>query len=86
MYSALVVTIETKRGKALTKELKDDTQQILSELHEYHTKSEMAQYENVELTMYVTIWTLSKSKKPSGLVLMQIVVNNRHHISIYICC
>ena len=50
MYSILVATLQSERGKELTQEHEGDAQQILTELHEYHTKSEMAQHENVELT------------------------------------
>ena len=34
MYSVLVVTPQTERGKDLTKEFEDDAQQILAELHD----------------------------------------------------
>ena len=54
MYSVLVVTLQTEREKELTKEYKDDTQKILAELHNYHTKSEMAQHEIAKLTTYIT--------------------------------
>ena len=57
MYSVQVVTLQTKRGKAIIKEFEDDAQQILAELLEYHMKSAMAQHEIVELTMYITnLW------------------------------
>ena len=52
MYSVLVVAHQTERGKELTKEFKDDAQEILAELHDYHNKSKMAQHEIVELTTY----------------------------------
>ena len=63
MYSVLVVTLQTERGKELTKEFEDDTQQILAQLHEYHTKSEMAQHETVELTTYITNLRLTDTWK-----------------------
>ena len=50
MYSILVVTLQTERGKKLTKEYEGNARQILAELHEYHTTSQMAQHEIVELT------------------------------------
>ena len=52
MCSVLVVTRQTERGKYLTKEFEDDAQQILAELHDYHTKSEMTQHEIVELYLH----------------------------------
>ena len=63
MYSALVVTIQTERGKELNKEYEDDAQRILAELHEYYTKSEMAQHEIVELTTYITNLRLTDTWK-----------------------
>ena len=54
MYSVLVATFQMKRGKEFTKEFEDDAQQILVELHDYHTKYEMAQHEIVELIVYIT--------------------------------
>ena len=38
----------------LFKEYADDAQVILSELHDYHTNSKMAQHGIVELTSYIT--------------------------------
>ena len=49
MYSVLVMTLLTERRKELTKKFEDDAQLILTELHEYHTKSKMAQHEIVDL-------------------------------------
>ena len=63
MYSVLVVTLQTERGKEVTEEFKDDAQQILAELHDCHTKSEMAQHEIVELITYITNLRLTDTWK-----------------------
>ena len=54
MYSVPVISLQTEQGKKLVKEYEDDAQIILSELHENHTNSEMAQHAIVELTSYIT--------------------------------
>ena len=41
MYSVLVTTLQTERGRELTKKFEGDAQRILEELHIYCTQSEM---------------------------------------------
>ena len=50
MYSVLVTTLQTKRGRELTKEFEGDAQRILREMHIYLTQSEMAQNIILEIT------------------------------------
>ena len=52
--SIMVISLHSEQGKELVKEYMDDAQVILSEFHDHHTNSEMAQHEIVELTSYIT--------------------------------
>ena len=56
MYSVLVVTLQTKRRM-------NSPWNSRVELHDYHTKSEMAQHEIVELTTFITNLRLTDTWK-----------------------
>ena len=50
VYSVLVTSLQTVKGRELVKELEGDARMILSKLHHYHTESNVAQHEAVTLT------------------------------------
>ena len=50
VYSVLVTSLQTEKGRELVKEFEGDARSIISELHHYHTKSNVAQHEVVNLT------------------------------------
>ena len=48
VYSVLVTTFQTEKGRELVKEFEGDAQSIISKLHHYHTQSNVAQHEVVQ--------------------------------------
>ena len=54
VYSVLVTSLQTDKGRELVKEFEGDSRSILSKLHHYHTQSNVAQHEVVTLTTYTT--------------------------------
>ena len=63
VYSVMVTSLQTERGRELVKEFGGDARSIISELQHYHTKSNVAQHEIVTLTIYITNLSLSDSWK-----------------------
>ena len=63
VYSVLVTSLQTEKGRELVKEFEGDAQSILSKLHYYHTQSNVAQHEVVVLTTYITNLILTDSWK-----------------------
>ena len=63
VYSVLVASLQTERGRELVKEFEGDARSIISELHHYHTKSNVSQHESVKLTTYITYLSLTDSCK-----------------------
>ena len=62
VFSVLVTSLQTEKGRELVKEFEGDTRSILSKLHHYHTQSNVAQHE-VALTTYITNLSLTDSWK-----------------------
>ena len=50
VYSVLVTSLQTDKGRELVKEFEGDARSIFSKLHHYHTQSNVAQHEVVTLT------------------------------------
>ena len=63
VYSVLVTSLQTERGRELVKEFEGDARSIILKLHHYHTKSNVAQHEIVTLTTDITNLTLNDSWK-----------------------
>ena len=63
MFSVLVSSLQTDKGRELLKEFEGDASTILSKLHHYHTESNVAQHEVVTLTTYITNLSLTDSLK-----------------------
>ena len=63
VYSVLATSLQTEKGRELVKEIEGDARSIISELHHYHTKSNVAQHEVVNLTTYITNLSLTDSWK-----------------------
>ena len=63
VYSVLVTSLQTEKGRDLVKEFEGDARSIILELHHYHTKSNVAQHEVVNLTTYITTLSLNDSWK-----------------------
>ena len=63
VYSVLVTSLQTEKGRELVKEFEGDTRSILSKLLHYHTQSNVAQHEVVTLTTYITNLSLTDSWK-----------------------
>ena len=61
VYSVLVTSLQTEKGRELVKEFEGDAQSILSKLHNYHTQSNVAQHEVVALITYITDLSLTNS-------------------------
>ena len=55
VYAVLLKTLQTDDGRALVRQYKDDkdAHQILYELHQHHTDSELSRAEVLQLTTYV---------------------------------
>ena len=61
VYSVLVTSLQTEKGREMVKEFEGDAQSILSKLHHYHTPSNVAQHAVVALTTYITNLSLTDS-------------------------
>ena len=63
VYSVLVTSLQTEKGKELVKEFEGDARSIILKLHHYHTKSNVAQHDIITLTSEITNLTLNDSWK-----------------------
>ena len=63
VYSVLVTSLQTEKGRELVKELEGDARSIILQLHHYHTKSNVAQHDIITLTTDITNLTLNDSWK-----------------------
>ena len=63
VYSVLVTSLQTEKGRELVKEFEGDARSIILKLHHYHTKSNVAQHDIITLTTVITNLTLNDSWK-----------------------
>ena len=63
VYSVLVTSLQTDKGRELVKEFEGDPRSILSKLHHFHTQSNVVQHEVVTLTTCITNLSLTDSWK-----------------------
>ena len=63
VYSVLVTSLQTEKGRELVKEFEGDARSIIFKLHHYHTKSNVAQHDIITLTTDITNLTLNDSWK-----------------------
>ena len=63
VYSVLVTSLQTGKGRELVKEFEGDARSIILKLHHYHTKSNVAQHDIITLTTEITNLTLNDSWK-----------------------
>ena len=63
VYSVLVASLQTEKGRELVKEFEGDARSIILKLHHYHTKSTVAQHDIITLTTDITNLTLNDSWK-----------------------
>ena len=63
VFSVLVTSLQTEKGRELVKEFEGDARSIISKLHHYHTKSNVAQHDIITLTTDITNLTLNDSWK-----------------------
>ena len=63
VYSVLVTSLQTEKGRELVKEFEGDAKSIILKLHHYHTKSNVAQHDIITLTTEITNLTLNDSWK-----------------------
>ena len=63
VYSVLVTSLQTEKGRELVKEFERDARSIILKLHHYHTKSNVAQHDIITLTTDITNLTLNDSWK-----------------------
>ena len=63
VYSVLVASLQTEKGRELVKEFEGDARSIILKLHHYHTKSNVAQHDIITLTTDITNLTLNDSWK-----------------------
>ena len=63
VYSVLVTSLQTEKGRELVKEFEGDASSIILKLHHYHTKSNVAQHDIITLTTDITNLTLNESWK-----------------------
>ena len=63
VYSVLVTSLQTEKGRELVKEFDGDARSIILKLHHHHTKSNVAQHDIITLTTEVTNLTLTGSWK-----------------------
>ena len=63
VYSVLVASLQTEKGRELVKEFEGDARLIILKLHHYHTKSNVAQHDIITLTTDITNLTLNDSWK-----------------------
>ena len=63
VYSVLVTSLQTEKGRELVKEFEGDARSIILKLHHYHTKSNVAQHDIITLRTEITNLTLNDSWK-----------------------
>ena len=63
VYSVLVASLQTEKGRELVKEFEGHARSIILKLHHYHTKSNVAQHDIITLTSDITNLTLNDSWK-----------------------
>ena len=63
VYSVLVTSLQTEKGRELVNEFEGDARSIILKLHHYHTKSNVAQHDIITLTTEITNLTLNDSWK-----------------------
>ena len=63
VYSVLVASLQTEKGRELVKEFEGDARSIILKLQHYHTKSNVAQHDIITLTTDITNLTLNDSWK-----------------------
>ena len=63
VYSVLVTSLQTEKGRELVKEFEGDARSIILKLHHYHTKSNVAQHDIITLTTEITNLTLNDNGK-----------------------
>ena len=63
VYSVLVTSLQTEKGRELVKEFEGDARSIILQLHHYHTKSNVAQHDIITLTTDITNLSLNDSWK-----------------------
>ena len=63
VYSVLVTSLQTEKGRELVKEFEGDARSIILKLHHYHTKLNVAQHDIITLTTEITNLTLNDSWK-----------------------
>ena len=63
VYSVLVTSLQTEKGRELVKEFEGDARSIIQKLHHHHTKSNVAQHDIITMTTEVTNLTLNDSWK-----------------------
>ena len=63
VYSVLVTSLQTEKGRELVKEFEGGARYIILKLHHYHTKSNVAQHDIITLTTDITNLTLNDSWK-----------------------
>ena len=63
VYSVLVTSLQTERGRESVKEFEGDARSIILQLHHHHTKSNVAQHDIITLTTDITNLTLNDSWK-----------------------
>ena len=63
VYSVLVTSLQTEKGRELVKEFEGDARSIILKLQHYHTKSNVAQHDIITLTTDITNLTLNDSWK-----------------------
>ena len=63
VYSVLVTSLQTEKGRELVKEFEGDARSIILKLHQYHTKSNVAQHDIITLATDITNLTLNDSWK-----------------------
>ena len=63
VYTVLVTSLQTEKGRELVKEFEGDARSIILKLHHYHTKSNVAQHDIITLTTDITNLTLNDSWK-----------------------
>ena len=63
VYSVLVNSLQTEKGRQLVKEFEGDARSIILKLHHYHTKSNVAQHDIITLTTDITNLTLNDTWK-----------------------
>ena len=63
VYSVLVASLQTEKGRELVKEFEGDARSIILKLHHHHTKSNVAQHDIITLTTDITNLNLNDSWK-----------------------